>query len=177
MSKPATAFDVAQDKPAEVARRLWPFTARLAPPTAARRSAPTFLIEEVWTDQRASARLRRTFRLVQNIAALLRFECPPLPRCNDRRFNIVLAAYRANNTQTANASWDLSCIGAADETLHLLAREIRFEPKNSPRVREGNPGRTWCGGEWDRGPRVGSTGRSRALHNHRMRDAFPAIWK
>jgi hypothetical protein len=55
---------------------------------------------------------------------LLRCEPPALPRRNDCGFDIVFAAHPANNTNTANARWDLLCIGAADKTLHVFTRQL-----------------------------------------------------
>src|SRR5262245_54991959 len=74
--------------------------------------------EYVRRNHRASARRRRTPRLVQDIAAFLQRKSPQLSASNDRVRNIVLAAHWANNAHDLNCGRDVFCIGTADETVH-----------------------------------------------------------
>jgi hypothetical protein len=64
--------------------------------------------------------LRRTFSLVQDFAALLGYKFPQLPSGNDSIFDIVCAAYRANNACSANPVWRLFSVGTANEAFHVL---------------------------------------------------------
>jgi hypothetical protein len=65
--------------------------------------------------------VRRTFRLVQGIAALLRFKLLQLSCSNDRTCDIVFTARWANNAHVVNCGRNLFCIGTADEAVHVLA--------------------------------------------------------
>jgi hypothetical protein len=65
--------------------------------------------------------VRRTLRLVQGIAAVLRFKFLQLSCSNDRTCDIVFAAYWANNAHVVNCGRDLFCIGTADEAVHVSA--------------------------------------------------------
>lgn len=64
--------------------------------------------------------MRRTFSLVQNFAALLRYKFPQLPSGNDCIFDIVCAAYRASNTCSTSPIWRSFRIGTANEAFHVL---------------------------------------------------------
>jgi hypothetical protein len=96
-----------------------------APLVTARRLRFYPLGEQVGCDHRANARLRRTPRSVQDIAALVRFKFPQLSRSNDRACNIEFTAHWANNGYDGNCRLDLFRNGTADGAVHILARCLR----------------------------------------------------
>ena len=118
--------------------------------------------------------MRRTLRLVQGIAALLRSKFLQVSCSNDRTCNIVFTARWANNAHVVNCGRDLFCIGTADGAVHVLApvvcdlmpQGMRTAPNEAPRSqrvrRPMGPGST-------RRVQV----RSRALHNHAKRIRVP----
>jgi hypothetical protein len=132
--------------------------------------------QQVVCDHGASARVRRTRRLVQGIAALLRSKFLQLSCSNDRICDIVFTARWANNAHVVNCGRDLFCIGTADGAVHVLApvvcdlmpqgmRTATNEAPRSQRVRRPmGPGSTrWTGG---------GSAHSRTIER---RPAFPAI--
>jgi hypothetical protein len=76
--------------------------------------------EQVGCDYRASARLRRTPRFVQDITALVRFKSLQLSRGHDRACHIEFTAHWANNANVADCCPDLFRNGAADGAVHAL---------------------------------------------------------
>jgi hypothetical protein len=78
--------------------------------------------EQVGCDHRASARLRRTSRFVQNIAALVRFKFLQLSCSQDRACDIKFTAHWANNGHAGNCRPDLFRNRTANGTIHILAR-------------------------------------------------------
>jgi len=79
------------------------------------------LCEQVGRDHRASARLRRTPRLVQDVAALLRFKFLQLSCSKHSTCDIEFPAHWANNAHAVDCRPDLFRNGTADGAVHVLA--------------------------------------------------------
>jgi len=75
--------------------------------------------EQVGCDHRASARLCRTPRFVQDIATLVRFKSLQLSRCHDRACDIEFPAHWANNAHAVDCHPDLFRYGTADGAVRL----------------------------------------------------------
>jgi len=118
--------------------------------------------------------VRRTLRLVQGIAALLRSKFLQVSCSNDRTCNIVFTARWANNAHVVNCGRDLFCIGTADGAVHVLAPVIcDLMPQGMRTATNEAPRSQGIADQWDRGPRAGK-GKSRALHNPSKVDLVPS---
>jgi hypothetical protein len=100
--------------------------------------------------------VRRTFRLVQGIAALLLSKFLQVSCSNDRTCNIVFTACWANNAHVVNCGRDLFCIGTADEAVHVLAPVVCDLMPQGMRTATNEAPRSQRVRQWDRGPRVWS---------------------
>jgi hypothetical protein len=96
--------------------------------------------QQVVCDHGASARVRRTLRLVQDIAALLRFKFLQLSCSKDRTCDVVFTARWASNAHVVNCGRDLLCVSAADGAVHILAPLVAIDearPRRSPTTARG----------------------------------------
>src|SRR5216684_1317858 len=96
--------------------------------------------EQVGCDHRARARLRRTPRFVQDIAALVRFKFLQLSCSHDRACDIKFTEHWANNGHAGDCRPDLFCNSTADGAVHVLARWLR-RPLPLPRRDQPTTGR------------------------------------